>query len=124
MAARHVPFALARQVERGFERDQALWSRARSAITARLRAYSAELGGLDNLLNALSYREVLGRGFALVWGEAGRPIRSVSGAVSGERLEIEFADGKVPAVSTAGTIALRRRRGGGASGSGQGSLFE
>jgi exodeoxyribonuclease VII large subunit len=85
------------------------------------------------LLNALSHRGVLARGFALVRDLEGRPLRHAAAVSAGMRLDIEFSDAHVRALaqgSSAGGAAKpdlssaskpRGRRGGGDSG--QGSLF-
>ena len=85
------------------------------------------------MLNALSHRGVLARGFALVRDLGGRPLRQAAAVSAGMGLDIEFSDGHVRAAaegSSAGgaekpapaaPIRPRSRRGGGDSG--QGSLF-
>ena len=85
------------------------------------------------LLNALSHRGVLARGFALVRDLAGRPLRKAAAVNPGVALDIEFFDGRVraladrsvvapsPAISPRpGTPRIRGRR---SDDSGQGSLF-
>jgi exodeoxyribonuclease VII large subunit len=47
------------------------------------------------LLNALSYRGVLARGFALVRDEAGHPLHAAADVASGARMSLEFADGRI-----------------------------
>jgi exodeoxyribonuclease VII large subunit len=54
------------------------------------------------VLAALSYQGVLARGFALVRGPAGTPLRSAAAVSAGLRLDIEFADGNVGAVAEGG----------------------
>ena len=53
------------------------------------------------LLNSLSYRGVLARGFAIVTGENGL-VRSAAAVSPGEPLAVEFADGRLPAVAGGG----------------------
>lgn len=64
------------------------------------------------LLQSLSYRSVLARGFAVVRGAGGKPVHRADGIQPGSRLAIEFADGEVRAT------ADKARRD-----MGQGSLF-
>jgi exodeoxyribonuclease VII large subunit len=95
----------------------------------RQRATSLERCG--QLLNALSHRGVLARGFALVRDLAGRPLRQAAAVNAGMRLDIEFADGHVRAAAEGSSAAAdkpqspatkpRGRRGNGNSN--QGSLF-
>ena len=85
------------------------------------------------MLNALSHRGVLARGFALVRDLEGRPLRQAAAVSAGMRLDIEFSDAHVRALAqgssaaaadtpeTAPILEPRGRRGGGDSG--QGSLF-
>lgn len=49
------------------------------------------------LLETLSYKSVLHRGFALVRDANGKPIRAAAAVRPGQALEIEFADGTVKA---------------------------
>jgi len=95
---------------------QRRWHRVRSA---------------EQLLKALSYRGVLGRGFALVRDGEGHPLRAAAGVSGGMRLDIEFADGHVAATADGeakakdkpqAAPAKSRSRGGKGPG-GQGSLF-
>jgi len=50
------------------------------------------------LLESLSYRSILARGFVLVHGPDG-PVRRASGLAEGMRLELEFADGRRNAIA-------------------------
>jgi exodeoxyribonuclease VII large subunit len=95
-------------------------SRARGVYFARKRDH---LVSAAKLLRAFSYREVLGRGFALVRDGDGRPLHAAGEIAPGTRLGIEFADGSVAATAdgaSAPAVRGKSRRGGG---SGQGSLF-
>jgi exodeoxyribonuclease VII large subunit len=47
------------------------------------------------LLDTLSHKAVLKRGFALVRSAKGAPVRFAAAIAPGERLEVEFADGRV-----------------------------
>jgi exodeoxyribonuclease VII large subunit len=91
------------------------------------RRYAA-LDRAAGLLEAFSYHGVLARGFTLVRDRDGRPLRTAAAVGPGLNLDIEFADGRVPAVATGGGASAppeppRRRRRRGASDPGQGSLF-
>jgi exodeoxyribonuclease VII large subunit len=77
------------------------------------------------LLAAYSYKGVLARGFALVRGLDGAPLRSAAAVTPGLGVEIEFSDGRVRARAEGGgdapaSPAAKPR---GRSGGGQGSLF-
>jgi exodeoxyribonuclease VII large subunit len=84
------------------------------------------------MLNALSHRGVLARGFALVRDLEGRPLAEAAAVAPGMRIEVEFRDGRVRASAeesrapagrpdAAPAVKPRGRRGGGDPG--QGSLF-
>ena len=51
------------------------------------------------MLDAVSYRGVLERGFALVRDEAGHPLHAAADVGPGTRLELEFSDGRVAATA-------------------------
>jgi len=55
------------------------------------------LNGLTKLMNSLSYKGVLARGYTLVTNAAGELVRSVGAVGAGEALTIEFADGRIGA---------------------------
>jgi len=55
---------------------------------------AAKLSALGQLLQSLGYRQVLGRGFALVRDEQDRPLRFAAEIADGARLSLEFADGR------------------------------
>ncbi len=65
---------------------------------------AAQLEGYGKLLGTLSYQSVLQRGFALVRDADGRAVRSGAGVQPGDRLDLEFGDGRVEAE------ARKRRR--------------
>ena len=52
------------------------------------------------LLQAMSYKSVLARGFAVVRDVAGKPVRAASSVQPGAALAIEFADGDVTVQAT------------------------
>ena len=60
-----------------------------------MTARAAEVERCGKLLDALGYRQVLARGFALVRDAAGTPVRSVAAIKHGATLDVEFADGHV-----------------------------
>jgi exodeoxyribonuclease VII large subunit len=111
------------------ERTQALTARAERATRTLILHKAAVLDRAAGLLDALSYRGVLARGFALVRDRERRPLRSATEVSPGLPLDIEFADGRVaaraegaPTTFAPPRIPRPRKRGG--SDPGQGSLFE
>ncbi|MCW5683428.1 MAG: exodeoxyribonuclease VII large subunit [Pseudolabrys sp.] len=78
--------------------------RAARAFLVCQERRGARLGHLGELLKAFSYRGVLDRGFALVRGADGHPLRGAAQVESGARLAIEFADGTVSAVADGAAV--------------------
>ena len=101
------------------------------AYAERLQNRRAQLLSAWQLLGAMSYRGVLSRGFALVRDEAGAPLRRAAEVRQAQRLEIEFADGKLGAVAagrvgpplTPPALLPRRRSKPDKDSDAQGSLF-
>ncbi|SDI36699.1 exodeoxyribonuclease VII large subunit [Alloyangia pacifica] len=108
-----------REIALGRDRLEALGKRLGDAGARRVEAPRDRLDGLDRLLQTLSYKGTLARGYAVVRGEGGQVLTSSAAAKEAAGLEIEFADG-------------RMKIGGGSGGTGksktakrpeQGSLF-
>jgi exodeoxyribonuclease VII large subunit len=107
-------------------------TRLRRALQAALAQRRARLVAAAQFLGAVSYRNVLKRGFALVRDQHGAPLRSAVALHADQPIRIEFADGEVGATAHGdkapepGT-ALRRspapRAARAAKFSGQGTLF-
>ncbi len=81
------------------ERTAALAARASRAIGTLFDRQSARLDRAGGLLAAFSYHGVLARGFALVRGPQGTPVRAAAAVAPGMELDIEFADGRIGAVA-------------------------
>ena len=115
---------IARQRERVIVFTQRAERAVRTLIATRLARCERD----GQLLAAFSYRGVLARGFALIRDAAGQPLHSVTAAIAGMPIQIEFSDGRVGA-HVDGTSSAdrpdeptkpRAKRGGGP---GQGDLF-
>jgi exodeoxyribonuclease VII large subunit len=121
------------------ERAGALQARAGQALRNGLTARRNRLEGSGKMLGSLSYQSVLQRGFVVVRGADGRTLRAAASVQSGDRLDLEFRDGRVdaearsvqcdkgaapvpappaPPASEPGVRRVRNRNGGS-----QGSLF-
>jgi exodeoxyribonuclease VII large subunit len=116
------------RIVRARERVLGLGERARLAFGTLWQAREARLERAERLLTAVSYRAILARGFALVRDLGGKPVRQAAAVSTGDRLDVEFVDGRVCAVAEVTRIAptpsrprLRTRRG--LRNPGQGSLF-
>jgi exodeoxyribonuclease VII large subunit len=77
---------------------------------ALLAAKRAWADGLAKLLDSLSYRRVLARGYALVRDASGSPIPLARAITANSRLTLEFADGKVGAVADGSANSEQPRR--------------
>jgi exodeoxyribonuclease VII large subunit len=110
------------------ERVEALFARAKRATRTLMDQRQTRVERAGQLLGALSYHGVLARGFALVRDQEGKTVRAAAAVSPGMRLDLEFTDGRVPAIAEGGgakaspaTPAKPKKP---ASGSGgQGSLF-
>jgi exodeoxyribonuclease VII large subunit len=121
IVGRHGPRALRTQIANSRERIGGLDGRARRGLRLFVERKRARAAARFGLLNALGYRQVLQRGYALVRDAAGEPVRSAAAVAAGDRLDIEFSDGRLGATADGGEGPLRRvKRGRG----GQGSLFD
>ncbi len=97
------PLRLQDQITASRERLNGLSQRNDRAATQVLRQSRSQLDSSVKLLDTLSYKNVLARGYALVRDGAGTPIHAASKVASGALLEIEFSDGRVRAhASSAG----------------------
>jgi exodeoxyribonuclease VII large subunit len=129
--AREAALIARRRGERA-EAAARLFARMSRAYDERLQMRRAQLFSAWQLLGAMSYRGVLSRGFALVRDEAQRPLRRAAEVKQTQRLEIEFADGKIgaiaggrvgPPMTPPALLAPRRRAKPDQGPEGQGSLF-
>ena len=111
---------LRREFDRLAARGAALGQGLARRWSAGLSVRQAQIDGFGKLLETLGYRQVLGRGFALVRDSDGRPVRSARAPTPASLLDIEFADGHIDVVTTG---AARPRRSRVRSRHEQGSLF-
>jgi exodeoxyribonuclease VII large subunit len=121
------------RIARQSERVTALAERGERAASLLLRQRAAAVERCGQLLNALSHRGVLARGFALVRDLDGRPVRQAAAVSAGMPLDIEFSDAHVRALAQGssavttdkpeGTPAPKPRGRRGNGDPGQGNLF-
>jgi exodeoxyribonuclease VII large subunit len=104
------------------ERTERLGARLMRSQTARLAQARRHVESLARLLDGVSYRGALERGFALVRGADGRVRRRADQVAGGEALRLSFADGDVDAVA-GGTPATPKVKAKPRPGGGQGDLF-
>jgi exodeoxyribonuclease VII large subunit len=116
------PNRVSRQFSLGRERARALAQRLMRVQRSRLLEMRNQLDSAGRVMESVSYRSVLERGFALVRSEHGEVRRRAETVKSGERLTLTFADGD-KAVVAEGTAAPRPRTRAKKPGGGQDSLF-
>jgi exodeoxyribonuclease VII large subunit len=102
--------ALARQENLGGRRRlETAAARLRRALAAFLQERRTRLLQLEQLRRSLGPGAALSRGFALVRDEAGALIRSAGAVGPGQKLELEFSDGRVLTRAEGGTEVKNRR---------------
>ncbi|MCF6199047.1 MAG: exodeoxyribonuclease VII large subunit [Hyphomicrobiaceae bacterium] len=79
----------------GRERLHMLEARRQRALTTILERKRAALSGQTKLLNSLSHKSVLERGFALVRDENGAMMRKVGDITPDQLIHIEMIDGQI-----------------------------
>ncbi len=90
--------ALKASASQSRQRLDSLSLRTNPAIRRIVTDHRARLGAFEQMLNALSYKSVIARGFALVTDADGHLVRSAAALAPGDALSLEFADGKAGAV--------------------------
>ena len=86
------------------ERLKGAHQRMRNALRACNERRSRDLSSVLKLMDSMSHKSVLARGFALVrdGGADGAPVRSALAIASGQALTLQFADGAVAATAGGG----------------------
>jgi exodeoxyribonuclease VII large subunit len=74
-------------------------TRLRHALQSAIAQRRARLAAAAQFLNAVSYRNVLKRGFALVRDQQGAPLRSAAMIGAEQPIRIEFSDGEIAALA-------------------------
>ncbi|MBT9371403.1 exodeoxyribonuclease VII large subunit [Rhizobium sp. CSW-27] len=98
-----LPQRLCGQIARERLHLAALTRQADSALTHALSRSLAAIAAQDRVLQSLSYKNVLKRGYAVIRGEDGTPLTRAAQVATGQALSLQFADGAVSA--TAGAAA-------------------
>ncbi len=73
---------------------------ADTAVRHQLVRARGELTAQDRVLQSLSYKNVLKRGYAVIRDDDNKPVSQAAMLSSGTGISIEFADGRVGAVTT------------------------
>jgi exodeoxyribonuclease VII large subunit len=116
------PTGIARHFSLSNERLKAMSQRLTRAQRARLAEARKRLDAVGRVMESVSYRSILERGFVLIRGENGSVRRRAGMVASGERLSLTFADGTRTALAE-GPAAPKPKPHAKSSGGGQESLF-
>ncbi|MVA74049.1 exodeoxyribonuclease VII large subunit [Agrobacterium vitis] len=100
-----VPARLKAQTGRSRDRLDSFSRRADSAVINDLRRARSTVSAQERMLQSLSYKNVLMRGYAVIRGQDDRPLSRAAGLEDGRAIAIEFADGRVSAVTGEGDKA-------------------
>jgi exodeoxyribonuclease VII large subunit len=107
------------QVQQRARRAQELAARFAPLLQRALDRQAARLAQSGRMLDSLSHRGVLARGYALLRTPEGGVVRSAGALTAGQNLELELADGSVGVVVGPGGGKKRER----ATKAQQGTLF-
>lgn len=66
------------------------------------------LKAAGDLLESVSFRRIVERGYTVIWDRDGKPVTSAAAATTGKQVTIEFADGKRDAAITGGDAATAK----------------
>jgi exodeoxyribonuclease VII large subunit len=124
VAARLRPQALSQDMSRRLEKLAQASARLRPAMARMLDTRRQELASASRMLESLSHKSVLARGFVMVLREDGTLVRAAKDLSPGDEVELTFADDKQKAViDPPGGAEAVRQRAKPKAGGGQGSLF-
>ncbi|MEQ1817996.1 MAG: exodeoxyribonuclease VII large subunit [Terricaulis sp.] len=98
VAARLRPEALAQDISRRRELLNRASARIAPAMKRTLEAHRKHLDGAARMLESLSHKSVLARGFVMVHREDGSLVRAAKDLSPGDEIELTFADDKQRAV--------------------------
>lgn len=125
-----LPARLANETARSRDRLNNIARRSDTALDIFIRREKQALAAHDRILQSLSYKNVLMRGYAVIRGEDEQVLSSASMVAEGASISVEFADGRVQAIAGEGSAAppapakkKATAKGSPAASSGQGSLF-
>ncbi|KPH09690.1 exodeoxyribonuclease VII large subunit [Rhizobium acidisoli] len=97
-----LPARFKTQTDRSREALANLSRHGDTAIRHQLARARAELSAQDRVLQSLSYKNVLKRGYAVIRDEDDRPVSQAAALSAGSAVSIEFSDGRIGAVTTEG----------------------
>lgn len=102
VSARLSPHGLRQKQQNFTDQVERLAARMRPAALSALERKQTKIENMGKLLDSLSHKKALERGFALVTDAEGNLVRSSSTPQTGDGLNVQFADGDVGVVVTEG----------------------
>jgi exodeoxyribonuclease VII large subunit len=124
VAARLRPEALAQDIIRRREHLARTTARLQPAIRRTLEGHRKHLDGATRMLESLSHKSVLARGFVMVHREDGSLVRAAKDLNTGDVIDLTFADDhKKAVIDPPADGAAKPRAKSTKPGGGQGSLF-
>lgn len=102
ISARLSPHGLRQKQQNFANQIESLGARLQPAALAAFERKQTKVENLGKLLDSLSHKKALERGFALVTDTKGNLVRSASTPQTGEGLNVQFADGDLGVVVTEG----------------------
>jgi exodeoxyribonuclease VII large subunit len=118
------PAALRQEIARRGDRARQAGERLAPAMQRALQDKSLRLANAARLLETLSHKSALARGFALVRDADGRVISAGGDLAAGQSVTLTFKDGdRAAVIDGAGEAAPKRKGKPTAPGGDQGSLF-
>jgi exodeoxyribonuclease VII large subunit len=121
--ARLRPNAIRKQLALGRERAKSCFERLKRAQRTRLAEIRRSIDALSRMLDGMSYRAVLERGFALVRAADGAIHRRAATLAPGEALSLTFADGTAGATVSGRQAESKPRTAARVPAKSQGTLF-
>lgn len=101
--------------------------RAPDAFTGHVTNAMKRFGQAERLLDSLSYKSVLQRGYAVVKNPDGSPVKSAASVKAGNSYNVEMSDGDFDVVAasgkSSGTVAKAKKKPGKPQSENQGDLF-
>lgn len=97
-----LPARLSGETQRNRERLGSIARRNDSALDIFLKRERSALVAHDRILQSLSYKNVLKRGYAVVRDDSDRVLSAAASIGNGAALSIEFADGRAKAIAGEG----------------------
>ncbi|TNM66392.1 exodeoxyribonuclease VII large subunit [Aliirhizobium smilacinae] len=94
-----LPARLEAHLQRERQNLASLIRHADTAVSHTLSRGRAALAGQDRVLQSLSYKNVLKRGYAVVRDGEDRPLTRAANVAEGSAISIEFADGRISAIA-------------------------